>query len=93
MSEVYLAQESLFYFGEILTRLNPTGRQIWNEDMMPNPNKVILPKIHMKKIFGLQPSQTNKRTIVTTLLMQLSILWSILMLSYFMAYAIVKESQ
>ena len=54
---------------------------------------MILPKIHTKKKFGLQPSQTNKRTIVTTLLMQLSILWSILISSYFMAYAIVKESQ
>jgi hypothetical protein len=39
MSEGYLAQESLFYFGEMLTRLNPSGRQIWNEDMMPKPNK------------------------------------------------------
>jgi hypothetical protein len=49
MSEGYLAQESLFYFGEMLTRLNPSGRQIWNEDMMPKPNKVILPKTRTKK--------------------------------------------
>ncbi len=49
MSEGYLAQESLFYFGEMLTRLNTTGRQIWNEDMMPKPSKVILPKTRTKK--------------------------------------------
>ena len=49
MNNGYLAQESLFYFREMLTRLNPTGRQIWNENMMPNPNKVILPRTRMKK--------------------------------------------
>ena len=48
MSEGHLAQESLFYFGEMLTRINPTGRQIWNEDMMPKPNKVILPRTRTK---------------------------------------------
>ena len=44
-----MSEESLFCFGKMLTRLNPTGRQIWNEDMMPKPNKVILPKTCTKK--------------------------------------------
>jgi hypothetical protein len=49
MSEGYLAQESLFCFGEMLTRLNHSERQTWNEDMIPKPNKVILPKTRTKK--------------------------------------------
>ena len=49
MSKGYLAQESLFYFKKMMTRLNSTQRQIWNEDMMPNPYIVILSKTRTNK--------------------------------------------
>ena len=63
MSKRYLAQKSLFYFGEMLMRLNPTWRQIWNEKMMPKPNKVILPKTRTKKkLDGDTHKQVNKHS-------------------------------
>lgn len=51
-SEDYLAHESLFYFCEMLAKMNPFGIQVWNEDMMPKPKNIILPKTRTRRKLG-----------------------------------------